>query len=146
MTNPMEMINGELVVMSDADYAAFQAMQSTAFTANAIPKQIATAMAAGIIITSTATPSLNGTYPIDADTQVKLGNTVTYVMLNSAFPPASAASLPWYDVAGNAHVFTSISDFKNFATVFADFVAHIDIYASSNGQVGSIPVNTITIA
>ena len=145
MTNPMEMINGELVEMSDAEYASFQAMQNAASSASAVPQAIAAALAAGIVITSTGNQALNGTYPIDPATQVKLNSAITYIMLNSAFPPASASSMVWYDVSGNAHTFTSVAQFKAFATAFADFVAHVDIYASSGGQAGSIPVNTITI-
>jgi len=105
----------------------------------------AAAIAAGIALTSTSTPALNGTYPCDPMTQVKLNNAITYVIVNNAFPPASATTLPWYDTSGVAHVFPSITLFKNFATAFADFVATLDIYASSNGEAGSIPSNEITI-
>lgn len=103
------------------------------------------AIAAGVIITSTATPSLNGIYAIDPVTQIKLNSGITYIMVTGAFPPASALSMPWYDTDGAAHIFTKVSDFKNFATALADFIAHVDIYASSGGLTGSIPSDTITI-
>jgi hypothetical protein len=108
-------------------------------------QQAAAAIAAGIVLTSASKAALNGTYPVDPATQVKLNSAVTYIMLNNAFPPASAASLAWYDMSGVAHSFTSVPDFKNFAVAFADFVAHVDIFASSNGSNGSIPSNTLTI-
>jgi hypothetical protein len=109
-------------------------------------QQAAAAIAAGIVVTSNATPDLDGTYPVDPATQVKLNSAITYLMMNNAFPPASATTLPWYDSAGNLHTFTSLATFKAFATALADFVAHIDIYTSSNGASGSIPSNAITIA
>ena len=46
MTNPMEMIDGEMVEMSDADYAAFQAMQTAATTQSAITQLKSQAQAA----------------------------------------------------------------------------------------------------
>lgn len=45
MINPMEMINGELVEMSDADYAAFQAIQSAAAAAQVVASLVSSAMA-----------------------------------------------------------------------------------------------------
>ena len=110
------------------------------------PHQVAAnAISAGIILTSTGKPSLNGVYSIDLIAQGKLNNVITYVMLNSAFPPASALTLTWHDMDGSPHIFTSVSDFKNFATAFADFVSHVDMYAASNGALGPIPSNAITI-
>ncbi len=130
------------VALQAGTYGAIGAYVAPTLT----PQQNAdNAIAAGIIVTSTETPSLSGTYPIDPATQVKLNSAITYIILNGAFPPASAVSMPWYDADGVAHVFTAIVDFKNFATAFADFVAHVDIYAGSDGETGSIPSNNITI-
>lgn len=128
-----------------AQFANYDAVLASAASAKTAQQGALAAIAAGIVITSTATPALNGTYPIDPATQVKLNSAVTYIMLNNAFPPALAASMPWYDASGTPHIFTAISDFKHFATAFADFVAHVDIYASSGGATGSIPSNAITI-
>lgn len=110
------------------------------------PQQLgAAAIKGGIAVISTGSPDINGTYPVDRTTQVKLNSAITYIMLNNAFPPAQASSMPWYDAEGNIHTFTSLATFKSFATAFADFVAHIDIYVSSGGEVGSIPSNEISI-
>lgn len=46
MTNPYEMINGESVQMSDAEYSAFQAMQTAAASAQVITSLVNSAMAA----------------------------------------------------------------------------------------------------
>jgi hypothetical protein len=109
-------------------------------------QQALLAISTGIVVTCSSNSSLNGIYPIDPSTQVKLNSAITYIVLNNAFPPSNASNMPWYDASGNAHIFTSISSFKAFATAFADFVANVDIYANSNGTIGLIPSNAITIA
>lgn len=108
-------------------------------------QQAEAAMAAGIIITSTGTPSIDGTYSIGPASQANVNATVTYILLNNAFPRGQQ-TLPWATVDGTVHLFPSVAVFKAFATAFADFVAAVAVYADSNGTVGSIPSNQITIA
>lgn len=107
-------------------------------------EQAAAAMSAGIKLTSTETPELNGTYGLDQIAQNNVTATVTYILLNGTFP-GNTATMPWVDAAGAAHVWPSITEFKWFATAFANFIASVSLYAASNGAAGAIPSNEVTI-
>lgn len=107
--------------------------------------QAAAALAAGIVLTSTGTPSLNGTYALDQAAQNNVNGTVSYIMLNGTFP-GGGTTMTWIDQDGDAHVWPSVTVFKAFATAFADYVAAVALYAASNGDHGSLPLNAITIA
>ena len=107
-------------------------------------QQAASAIAAGVVITSTATPTLNGTYSCSGASQANINATITYILLNSTFP-GSGSSMPWIDQAGSPHVFPSITEFKAFATAIASYVASVSIYGDSNGTIGSLPSNQIAI-
>lgn len=109
-----------------------------------VQQQVRNAIGAGISLTSTGTPALNGTYAIDPASQANINAIITYVLLNSTFP-GGGTTLPWYDISGDAHLFPSIEAFQAFATAAANFIAMLSIYANSNGKVGSIPSNAITI-
>ncbi len=108
-------------------------------------QQAAVAMAAGIILTSTGTPALDGQYSLSATAQSNVNATVTYILLNGTFP-GGGDTMPWVDQTGSAHLWPSVDVFKLFATVFADYVAAVSLYALSNGQDGSLPSNAITIS
>lgn len=110
------------------------------------PQQTAAnAIAAGIALTSTGTPALNGQYPCDATAQAKVNGVVTCIVVNGTFPNG-ASTLNWYDTSGVAHVFPDVTTFKNFANAFINFVALVTEYSDSNGAAGSIPSNAITIS
>lgn len=102
------------------------------------------AISAGINLTSTATPSLNGTYGVGASNQLEINGLVTGIMVTGTFPNNSTTYL-LHDKAGNAHTFPDVATFKNFAVAVLNFVAPISQYAASGGAVGSIPSNNITI-
>lgn len=102
------------------------------------------AISGGIILTSTGTPALNGTYSVAPNIQGQINAVVTYILLNSNFP-GGASELPWPDASGTMHVFPTTTSFTNFASAVANFVAQASIYGSSNGAIGSIPSNQITI-
>ena len=99
----------------------------------------------GFTLASNAFPSLNGTYSVSASSQANLNAVVTYVLLNGVFP-GGASTYVWLDSSGEAHLFPTISEFKAFATVFADFVSSATMYGESGGKVGALPSNQITIA
>lgn len=104
----------------------------------------ARALAGGIAITSTGHASLNGTYSTTTESIANVANVTTYILRNSRFP-GGVTSMPWIDKSGTPHVFPDTATFENFATAFADFVAACQIYGDSNGAIGAIPSNAITI-
>ena len=109
------------------------------------PQQAAmAAIAAGINLTSTGTPALNGAYAVDANAQAQMNGVITYTMLNNAFPN-NAAELPWPDMSFMMHAFPTLASFHAFASAAANFVTQVLVYGNSNAQVGSIPSNNITI-
>lgn len=103
------------------------------------------AIAAGIEITSTSTPALNGTYPLDPASQANINAVITYILLNGTFPN-NAATLNWYDISGTSHTFPSIAEFKAFSTATANYVTTVIEYGASGGTSGSLPALPITIA
>lgn len=102
-----------------------------------------TLLGAGLTITSTGTPALNATYPVDAITQQQINAEITSILLNSAFTDGTTTLTTWLDVTGTAHSF-SITNYKNFATAFASFVT--GCAKCINGQASSLPATTATIA
>lgn len=107
-------------------------------------QQSASAISAGVSVTSTATPTLNGVYGLDPSSQSNVNATVTYILLNGMFP-GGGSTMPWVDQNGVAHTWPSITEFKAFATAYANYVAAISLYAASNGSSGSLPSNQVTI-
>ena len=108
------------------------------------PAQLAnTAMGAGLAITSTGTPALNGTYAIDNATQGKIAAISVYILTNAKFP-GGVASYPLMDLSGTPHTFPTTASFQAFATAVADYVAVLDVIIASNA--GTPPAAAKTIA
>jgi hypothetical protein len=113
--------------------------------AQALAASVQAAFAAGLTITSTSTPAVNGTYPLDALTQIALGQIEVFIEKNNAFPGSSGTSLVRYDAAGVGHIFPSVAVFSEFATAVANYVVDLDLYAA--GAAGaSLPASSVTIA
>ena len=96
-----------------------------------------------IQLTSTSAPSLNGTYHVTPQAISNLNATTTYILLNGTFPK-QLTSMPWSDTSATIHYFT-IVQFKAFASAIADYVAEVQFYVSSGGQM-PLPSNQLTIA
>lgn len=108
-------------------------------------QQAANAINAGVILTSTVTPALNATYNVGATVQANLNATITYMLLNGNTFPGGATEMPWPDAESNMRIFPTAASFQAFASAVANFVAVVTLYANSNGTMGSIPSNAITI-
>lgn len=63
-------------------------------------------IAAGIQITSTGAPALNGTYPIDQGTLNNLGNLLAAIGAGVGLP-GGGTTVPLADVTGTPHTFTA---------------------------------------
>jgi hypothetical protein len=119
------------------------------FTAPAGPapptlaEQAVAAIDAGLAVTSTSTPALNGTYGVDPTAQGRIASVSTYILVNGRFP-GGVTAYPWLDVTGAAHVFPTTAAFQAFATALADYVAALDMIAATGS--GSLPVAAVTIA
>jgi hypothetical protein len=145
-----------LLTISDAQWAARTTGQWAvaagalmAYTPPAPPpptlaQQAVAMIAAGLTITSTATPALNGTYGCDAAAQQNIGNMYNLIQRagGNAFP-GGLTSLPWADKSGTPHIFESVSDFLAFETAIGDFVLQCQLVAVTNA--GTLPAATATI-
>lgn len=100
-----------------------------------LPQQAATAINAGLSISSTTTPALNGTYPASATAQAQINAEVTSILLNGTFADGTS-TIEWLDVTGTAHSFT-VAQFKTLATAIGVFVS--GCFKCINGQSTTIP-------
>ena len=135
------------VAVSDSTYQAWLAAGNapTKITGGDMAEiQAEIAIDNGVTVTSTSTPSLNGTYAIGPSSQAALTSVAAYVMLKSDFPGGSTTQ-PWSDAAGNVHIFPSTTVFEAFATGIADYVASVSVYGDSRGADGSLPSPSISI-
>ena len=129
--------NGDLVAPA-APTAAELAAQQLAAT-------VAAAFAAGLTITSTSTPAINGTYAVDQSAQTRISAIETAILKNGAFPGSNGTQMAYPDISGKLTVFPSTALFSEFATAVADYVADLDLYAA--GATGAtLPSASVTIA
>jgi hypothetical protein len=108
-----------------------------------LAQQAQAALWAGVAITSTSTPALNGTYAIDPSSQMKINSMALFVAVNQKFP-GGATSYPWLTMSGTANTFPSITEFDAFATAVADYVAQLDMIIATG--TGTLPASSVTIA
>lgn len=106
-------------------------------------QQAEAALNAGVQIVSTGTPSLNGTYECDADSQHRMMAVVLYTVINNTFP-GGLSSYGWMDKGNNPHLFTGIDQFKEFATRIADYVSALE--QVQFGVTSQLPGQPVTIA
>ncbi len=113
-----------------------------AAAAPSLAAQAAARISAGLQITSTSTPTLNGTYSVDGIAQGRIAAISTYILVNGKFP-RSQTSYSWMDLAEQPHVFTQTAQFQAFATAIADYVAALDEIILTNS--GALPATTAPI-
>jgi len=107
-----------------------------------LAQQAAAALNAGIAITSTGTPALNGTYACDNLTQAKLSRVATFIAVNGKFP-AGLTAMPWPDITGAVHEFPTIAEFQALASAVANYVVELD--AVIMGLTTTLPSASTTI-
>jgi len=108
-----------------------------------LAQQAQALVAGGLTVTSTASPAaLNGTYATDAQAQASMLGIVSYINANGKFP-GSAETLTWYDLGGQAHVFSSTGEFMALYTAGLDFV--MDCLLVADAGAGTLPETTATI-
>lgn len=92
--------------------------------------------AQGLVVTSTSTPALNATYPIDPTTQSYITTEIVSLLENNAFTNGQQ-TIQIVDMNNIPHTFT-VAQFKPFATAMALVVTGI-IQGQSPAQVATIP-------
>lgn len=107
-----------------------------------LAEQAAAMLAVGCTISSTGTPTLNGTYACTPDGQNKISATALYCQINGKFP-GGKTTMVWADAAGAPHTFPTTASFLAFATAIGDFVAALDEVML--GQATALPAQPATI-
>ncbi|HQT65348.1 MAG TPA: hypothetical protein PLO16_12630 [Acidocella sp.] len=123
----LSIVNGQIVAATSAPAAP-------------LSQQAAALIAAGLTITSTSTPAINGTYACNAAAQANFSEIETYILANNALPQTP---LPW-PVAGGLVAIPSTALFKEIATVVANFVEVCDEVVTANA--GTLPAASVAIA
>jgi len=109
-----------------------------------LAQQAAMALAAGLTITSTGTPALNGTYACDDAAQARINRVYALIQRGGgAVFPAGLTSLPWPDKSGALHTFTSVAEFLAFETAVGNYVLALDMIQAANS--GTLPSSTVNI-
>ncbi|HTV45760.1 MAG TPA: hypothetical protein VMF05_10620 [Stellaceae bacterium] len=121
---------------------SFAAPPAPPATTPTLAQQAQAALAAGIEIASTSTPALNGVYACDPVSWAKVQGTSLYISVNARFP-AGMTSLPWADLAGAVHTFTTTAEFQAFATAMGDYVTELQMAVI--GQATALPAQPVTI-
>ena len=97
------------------------------------------AISAGITITSTGAPSLNGTYGVAQSNQNAISAVMTGVA-NGLGLPGGQSTFVYLDTAGDAHLFTA-DQFKYFAIAVRDYVYQLALFSAGQGAKPSRTVN-----
>lgn len=80
----------------------------------------AAAIAAGVVIVSTGTPALNGTYAIDQASLSRITAEQVYIATTGTFTNGQTTRA-WLDASGTPHVFPSTAEFTAFAETVAQY-------------------------
>ena len=110
-----------------------------------LAQQAAAALGAGLTITSTGTPAINGTYAIASGIpfgREDIGTEAQFVSTFSEFTNG-AQTLEWPLLNGTFVTFPSTASFMNFAKAAAQYYAAVKAVVAA-GQ-GSFPSNQVTI-
>lgn len=100
------------------------------------------ALAAGLMVSSTATPTLNGTYAVDPLTQMDIIAIETSLNAGKGFP-GGATTFNYADMSGAMHSFAE-TDFTNFAAAVRDYVYALKSVIA--GASTALPSNSSIIA
>lgn len=146
---------GDLLTLTEAQWAdhmsspsgwAVSAGALVSYTpptpAPTLAQQAAAMLSAGLTITSTSTPALNGAYACDMTAQNHIQAEMISILVNGVFADGET-TLVWPDVAGVTHTFPTVAAFKAFATSVAAFVAACAKVV--NGTLATLPAATATI-
>ncbi len=107
-----------------------------------LAQQAQALIAGGLAVTSTATPSLSGTYATNTAAQANMLGIVSYINANDKFP-GSAGTLTWYDTSGQPHIFSTIFEFMALYTAGLDFVMDCQLVVDAGS--GILPAATASI-
>lgn len=132
---------------NDSRLVALQTANAARATAQGAQGSLDAAIALGLVLTSTGTSALNGTYACDADAQAEVMAEVAYLNSTGGADFSNGlATIDWTDAAGGDHTFDP-AHFVPFAQAMARYVTGCKLAARANAKGGSValPSNAATI-
>lgn len=132
------------VLMNQAPTAWLRAAAALLASGGLTPSQSAIlALATGLTISSTSTPAVNGTYAVDANTQVHMLSEIVSINTNGAFADGTT-SIAWQNWAQTATAIFTVALFKELVTAVGAFVSgNLKVI---NGLSTTLPSASVTIA
>jgi len=134
--DPTAYPNQAVIDSSDARYQAFINPMET------IAQKVAALLSSGVVITSTGTPALNGTYAADQLSQSDIIAIETSLSAGKGFP-GGESTFSYPDLTGAMHTFNE-ADFTNLAAAVRDFVYGCRAVAA--GESTAMPTASAVIA
>ena len=107
-------------------------------------QQAIAALAAGLTISSTSTPAINGTYATDDAEQARLNRVYSMIERAGGVFPSGLTSMPWPLADGTVVEFPSVSVFLNVEQAIGEYVLALDLIRTTNS--GTLPSASVTIA
>jgi hypothetical protein len=98
----------------------------------------------GCSLVSTATPALNGIYPMQDNDRTRQNSNMNYIAQNGGFAPDNAATKAFPDITGAMHTFPSVADFQNYFTATGDWYSTLADWVAAGGT-GPLPTEPVTI-
>ncbi len=117
-----------------------------ASSASAAASTLAAKLSAGIALTSTGTPALNGTYALDPTSTTQIYQIGLFASQFATFP-SGATTQPYPDAAGTQHTFT-VPQFVAFLRAVAPLVSALQTQAGvmASGGTPAWPSQSAVIA
>ncbi|QCP50147.1 hypothetical protein FAZ95_13750 [Trinickia violacea] len=108
--------------------------------------QYAAAVAQGLVVTSSSTPTLNGTYGVTDSDAANISAEAQFIALYQEFTNG-ATTFPWADASGQPHVFPDTATFMAFAKAAAKYVSACKqaLVALQAGGTAMFPSNAVAI-
>ena len=100
-------------------------------------------IAAGLNLTSTGTPALNGIFPIDAQAQSDIATESQFISTFTEFTNGGTIGLPWQQLSGAVVTFPTTAAFLAFAKATGQTVAAAKLAVV---QGSAMPSAAVTIA
>jgi hypothetical protein len=110
-----------------------------------LAQQAANLIAAGLTITSTSTPALNGVYNVQPGVpfgQEQIAQEAQFITTFSKFTNDTTTALAWPLLNGTEVTFTATQQFLNFSERAAEFIAAVEVAVEANS---ALPEASATI-
>jgi hypothetical protein len=110
-------------------------------------QQYAAAISGGIVVTSTSTPTLNGTYGVSTTDQSNVSSESLFISTFQEFS-TGVDTMGWADMSGAVHMFPSTALFMAFAKATAQYVSACKqaLIVLTSGGTATFPSNAINIS